>query len=81
MRGAISHDKLLVVDGHYLISGSTNWSYSGEFLQDNQLTLTRERSAAAEASAVIAFDHDAMLKQMAGHSPDYHLRPQKKRKR
>jgi phosphatidylserine/phosphatidylglycerophosphate/cardiolipin synthase-like enzyme len=63
-RGAISHDKLLVVDGLYLVSGSTNWSQSGEILQDNQLTLSREPLAAAEARAIIDLDHDEMLKQM-----------------
>jgi phosphatidylserine/phosphatidylglycerophosphate/cardiolipin synthase-like enzyme len=61
---AISHDKLLVVDGLYLITGSTNWSFGGENDQDNQLTLTRDPIACAEARAVIDLDHDAMLKQM-----------------
>lgn len=64
-RGDISHDKLLVVDGLYLITGSTNWSFGGEELQDNQLTLSREPLAAAEARTVIDLDHDDMLKQMA----------------
>jgi phosphatidylserine/phosphatidylglycerophosphate/cardiolipin synthase-like enzyme len=64
-RGDISHDKLLVVDGQYLITGSTNWSFGGEALQDNQLTLTREPLAAAEARTIIDMDHDDMLKQMA----------------
>jgi phosphatidylserine/phosphatidylglycerophosphate/cardiolipin synthase-like enzyme len=64
-RGAISHDKLLVVDGLYLITGSTNWSQGGEELQDNQLTISREPLAAAEARAIIDLDHDEMLKQMA----------------
>jgi phosphatidylserine/phosphatidylglycerophosphate/cardiolipin synthase-like enzyme len=64
-RGAISHDKLLVVDGVYLISGSTNWSFGGERMQDNQLTVSRNPLAAAEARAIIDLDHDAMLKQMA----------------
>jgi phosphatidylserine/phosphatidylglycerophosphate/cardiolipin synthase-like enzyme len=63
-RGAISHDKLMVIDGVYLISGSTNWSYGGELLQDNQLSLSRSPLAAAEARAVIDLNHDAMLKQM-----------------
>lgn len=62
---AISHDKLLVVDGLYLVSGSTNWSFGGETEQDNQLTLTRNPIACAEARAVIDLDHDVMLKQMA----------------
>jgi phosphatidylserine/phosphatidylglycerophosphate/cardiolipin synthase-like enzyme len=63
--GAISHDKLMVIDGTYLVSGSTNWSYGGEVQQDNQLTLSRDPVAAAEARTVIDIDHDAMLKQMA----------------
>lgn len=62
---AISHDKLLVVDGLYLVTGSTNWSFGGENDQDNQLTLTRDPIACAEARAVIDLDHDVMLKQMA----------------
>jgi phosphatidylserine/phosphatidylglycerophosphate/cardiolipin synthase-like enzyme len=61
---AISHDKLMVVDGLYLITGSTNWSFGGENDQDNQLTLTRDPIACAEARAVIDLDHDVMLKQM-----------------
>lgn len=62
---AISHDKLMVIDGLYLITGSTNWSFGGEAEQDNQLTLTRDPIACAEARAVIDLDHDVMLKQMA----------------
>lgn len=64
-RHAISHDKLMVVDGLYLVTGSTNWSFGGENDQDNQLTLTRDPIACAEARAVIDLDHDVMLKQMA----------------
>jgi phosphatidylserine/phosphatidylglycerophosphate/cardiolipin synthase-like enzyme len=67
-KGAISHDKLMVIDGTYLISGSTNWSFGGELEQDNQLTLARDAVAAAEARTVIDLDHDAMLKQMAAHA-------------
>jgi hypothetical protein len=63
-RGAISHDKLMVIDGLYLVTGSTNWSFGGEKKQDNQLTLTRDPIACAEARAVIDLDHDTMLKQM-----------------
>lgn len=64
-RGAISHDKLMVIDGLYLVTGSTNWSFGGETQQDNQLTLSRDPIACAEARAVIDLDHDVMLKQMA----------------
>jgi phosphatidylserine/phosphatidylglycerophosphate/cardiolipin synthase-like enzyme len=67
-RGAISHDKLMVVDGLYLVTGSTNWSFGGESLQDNQLTLSRDPIACAEARAVIDLDHDVMLKQMAAQA-------------
>lgn len=64
-KGAISHDKLMVVDGLYLVSGSTNWSFGGETEQDNQLTLTRDPVACAEARCVIDVNHDVMLKKMA----------------
>jgi phosphatidylserine/phosphatidylglycerophosphate/cardiolipin synthase-like enzyme len=74
-RGAISHDKLMVIDGQYLISGSTNWSYGGEEMQDNQLTLTRNPLAAAEARSVIDLDHDAMLKQMGGRPASDFVKP------
>jgi phosphatidylserine/phosphatidylglycerophosphate/cardiolipin synthase-like enzyme len=60
----ISHDKLMVIDGLYMVSGSTNWSFGGETKQDNQLTLSRDPIACAEARAVIDLDHDVMLKQM-----------------
>ena len=74
-RGAISHDKLMVIDGLYLISGSTNWSYGGEEMQDNQLTLSRNPLFASEARAVIDLDHDAMLKQMGKRKPSDFLKP------
>jgi phosphatidylserine/phosphatidylglycerophosphate/cardiolipin synthase-like enzyme len=63
-RGDISHDKLLVVDGLYTVTGSTNWSFGGEELQDNQLTVSRDPLAAAEGRTIIDLDHDDMLKQM-----------------
>jgi phosphatidylserine/phosphatidylglycerophosphate/cardiolipin synthase-like enzyme len=74
-RGAISHDKLMVIDGLYLVSGSTNWSFGGEEMQDNQLTLARNPLFASEARAVIDLDHDAMLKQMGQRDPASFLRP------
>jgi phosphatidylserine/phosphatidylglycerophosphate/cardiolipin synthase-like enzyme len=74
-RGAISHDKLMVVDGLYLISGSTNWSFGGEEMQDNQLTLSRNPLFSSEARAIIDLDHDAMLKQMGQRDAASFLKP------
>ncbi len=62
---AISHLKVLIVDGVYTVTGSTNWSISGESEQDNQLTLSRNAVVASELRGVLDLNHDWMLKQMA----------------
>jgi PLD-like domain len=62
---AISHLKILIVDGVYTVRGSTNWSLSGEGEQDNELTLSRNAVIAAETRSVLDLNHDWMLKQMA----------------
>ena len=62
---AISHLKLLIVDGVYLITGSTNWSASGEGLQDNECTIGNNAVRAAAARTILDINHDFMLKQMA----------------
>lgn len=65
IKGAISHLKVCVIDGLYVISGSTNWSTSGETKQDNELVIHRNPRIAARYGAVLDLNHAAMLKQMA----------------
>lgn len=64
-RHAISHLKVMIVDGLYVVSGSTNWSLSGEEQQDNQLTVTQNAVLAAQYRSILDRNHDTMLKQMA----------------
>ena len=62
---AISHLKMVIVDGIYTISGSTNWSTSGESLQDNELTVTNDPLLAAEARTILDINHQVMRTQQA----------------
>jgi hypothetical protein len=64
-KGAISHMKIVIVDGVYTVRGSTNWSLAGEQKQDNELTIHNNAVLAAETRAELDRNHDAMLKQMA----------------
>ncbi|MBV8945774.1 MAG: hypothetical protein JO286_18075 [Solirubrobacterales bacterium] len=64
-KGAISHMKVVIIDGVYTVRGSTNWSLAGEQKQDNELTIHNNAVIAAETRAELDRNHDAMLKQMA----------------
>ena len=50
-KGAISHMKIVIVDGVYTVRGSTNWSLAGEQKQDNELTIHNNAVIAAETRA------------------------------
>jgi phosphatidylserine/phosphatidylglycerophosphate/cardiolipin synthase-like enzyme len=70
VHNAISHLKIVIVDGVYTVKGSTNWSLSGEQQQDNELSLNRNAVIAAETRAILDLNHDFMLKQMVGTKLD-----------
>jgi hypothetical protein len=65
IKGAISHLKVAIIDGLYVLSGSTNWSTSGETKQDNELVIHRSDRVAARYGAILDANHAAMLTQMA----------------
>jgi phosphatidylserine/phosphatidylglycerophosphate/cardiolipin synthase-like enzyme len=64
-RGAIVHRKMVIVDGLWWIGGSTNWSVSGETLQDNELTIVRDAVQCTRARSILDIAHDHILAAMA----------------
>lgn len=63
-KGAISHDKMIVIDGQVTVCGSTNLSGSGESKQNNEAVIVWDPVFAAEARARIDTIHNEMLMQM-----------------
>ncbi len=63
-RHAISHDKMIVLDGQVTIAGSTNLSESGESKQNNECLVVFDSVFAAEARARIDVIADEMREQM-----------------
>jgi hypothetical protein len=61
---AISHLKVLIVDGGFVVIGSIHWSISGEEKQDNQLTVLRSAIVAAGYCVLLEVNHTEMLKVM-----------------
>jgi phosphatidylserine/phosphatidylglycerophosphate/cardiolipin synthase-like enzyme len=62
-KGAIMHRKMVIVDGIWRLSGSTNWSVGGETKQDNELTVVNSATACAEARHILDIEHNKALKQ------------------
>ena len=61
---AISHDKMIVIDGQVTVAGSTNLSDSGERKQNNEAVIVWDTVFAAEARARIDMIHSEMHGQM-----------------
>lgn len=63
--GAIIHLKEAVIDGAIVIGGSTNWSTSGESLQDNEISVISDPLDAAVVTARIGAVHANILAKAA----------------
>lgn len=64
-KSQIIHRKMMIINGVWLVTGSTNWSLTGEQKQDNELTVTNNAVACAEARHILDLSHTKALKDMA----------------
>lgn len=63
-KGAINHDKLIVINRVLTICGSTNLSDGGEGKQNNEATIVYDRAFAGETVNRIEIIHGEMAAQM-----------------
>ena len=70
-RGGHDDPKMVIVYGLWRVSGSTNWSTTGQTLRDNELTIIRDAIVCSEARPTLDIEHDSAPKKMAAH----HSRP------
>ncbi len=63
-RGAILHRKVIIIDGIWRISGSTNLGDSAEIKQANELTVIQDATVCAEARHMLDLAHVKALTQM-----------------
>lgn len=73
-KGEIIHRKMMIVNGVWLMTGSTNWSLNGEQRQDNELTVTKSAVACAEARHILDLSHTKALQDMAKKLAGAHVR-------
>jgi phosphatidylserine/phosphatidylglycerophosphate/cardiolipin synthase-like enzyme len=64
-KGAIMHLKCVILDKRVVVTGSTNWSTSGEQKQDNTFVVIDDYAVAAQHQHYIDLIHTNMLQQMA----------------
>jgi phosphatidylserine/phosphatidylglycerophosphate/cardiolipin synthase-like enzyme len=65
----INHLKVAVIDGLYVLGGSTNWSTDGQSKQNNEANVVMDRAAAHEATMILNAEHQVMLNQMGQSKP------------
>jgi phosphatidylserine/phosphatidylglycerophosphate/cardiolipin synthase-like enzyme len=60
-KGQLIHRKIIVVDDTYVVGGSTNWTFDGERLEDNELVIRRNPVLAGVYAAVLDANHARLV--------------------